>query len=792
MKVVVVESPSKAKTINKYLGSDYKVLASYGHVRDLPSKDGSVDPSKNFSMIWEVDDRAKKQLAEIKKALKGADQLLLATDPDREGEAISWHVQNVLEEEKALKNIDVKRVVFYEVTKNAVLEAMDNPRDLNKELIDAYLARRALDYLVGFTLSPVLWRKLPGSRSAGRVQSVALRLVAERESEIEAFRAQEYWSVLGRFFGTPDRTVESRLTVFDGKKLEKFDLNTEALAKGAVEEIKKHAYSVAEISKKQVKRSPSAPFTTSTLQQEASRKLGYGARKTMQLAQRLYEGTDLGDGETVGLITYMRTDSITVSTEAVKGARDFIGKKFGEKYLPSSPRMYKSKSKNAQEAHEAIRPTDLHRTPESVKSSLDLDQFKLYELIWKRMVASQMENALIDQVGADITSADKKITFRATGSTVAFDGFMALYQEDQDDATDEESKMLPPLKEGETLDLREITPNQHFTQPPPRYTEASLVKKLEELGIGRPSTYASIISTLLDRKYVNLEKKRLIPQPLGRLVTSFLKAFFHRYVEYDFTANLEEKLDDISNGDLSWTEVLRQFWETFSATAEEAKGLKFADVIENLEKDLEPFIFSSKEEGKPSKTCPACGSGTLSLKLGKFGAFVGCSNYPDCSYSRKLTAESAEKESGQEDGAEEKAMPFETKVLGEDPKSGESVTLRKGPYGFYFQWGEGQTSGKKKIKPKRVAVPKGKEITALTLEDALSAGALPRSLGTHPQTGEEIIAGIGRFGPYVKHQNKFKSLAKTDDVLTIGLDRAVELLAEESKPRPPKTRKSKS
>lgn len=790
MKVVVVESPSKAKTINKYLGSDYKVLASYGHVRDLPSKDGSVDPDNHFSMIWETDEKSRKQLSEIKKALKGADQLLLATDPDREGEAISWHVQNVLQEEKALQNIDVKRVVFYEVTKNAVLDAMAHPRDLNKELIDAYLARRALDYLVGFTLSPVLWRKLPGSRSAGRVQSVALRLVAERESEIEAFRSQEYWSVIGQFFGAPDRTIESKLTIFNGKKLDKFDLNTEALAKAAVNEIERHAYSVAEIAKKQIKRSPSAPFTTSTLQQEASRKLGFGARKTMQLAQRLYEGVDLGGGETVGLITYMRTDSLNVSTEAVQGTRAFIQKKFGDKYLPNSPRVYKNKAKNAQEAHEAIRPTDLQRAPESVRSVLDSDQFKLYELIWKRMVASQMENALIDQVGADILSADKKIAFRATGSTVAFDGFMILYQEDQDDAADEESKMLPPLKEGEKLDLREIVPHQHFTQPPPRYTEASLVKKMEELGIGRPSTYASILSTLLDRKYVTLEKKRLLPQPLGRLVTSFLKAFFCRYVEYDFTANLEEKLDDISNGTLTWTDVLSHFWSTFSATAEEAKNLKFAEVIESLEKDLEPFIFPSTETGDPSKTCPQCTTGTLSLKLGKFGAFMGCSNYPECSYSRKLTAGSQEENQNPE-GEHPKVSSFETRNLGVDPQTREPVTLRKGPYGFYFQWGEEQVVGKKKIKPKRVAVPKGKEIERLTLEDALSIGALPRSLGRHPETGEEIIAGLGRFGPYVKHQNKFKSLAKTDDVLTIALDRAVALLAEESKPRP-HHKKSKS
>ncbi len=791
MKVVVVESPSKAKTINKYLGSDYKVLASYGHIRDLPSRNGSVNPEQNFNMVWEVDDKAERHINEILKSLKGADQLLLATDPDREGEAISWHVKEVLDQKKALANIDVKRVVFYEVTKKAILEAVKQPRPLNQELIEAYLARRALDYLVGFTLSPILWRKLPGSRSAGRVQSVALRLTTEREDEIEAFRTQEYWTINAEFLGKPQKHLKARLTHFQGKKLEKFDLSDQTKAQNAQVEIEKHLYKVLEVEKKQTKRHPSPPFTTSTLQQEASRKLGFSAKKTMQLAQHLYEGFEVG-GETVGLITYMRTDSVNLAQEALFAARDLIKQQYGSNYCPESPRAYKSKAKNAQEAHEAIRPTDVIRVPNTLKSVLDTDHFRLYELIWKRTVASQMESALLDQVGVDIANPKKDIILRATGSTIAFDGYLKVYEEGKDDEASEQEQILPPLVPGEDLDLQTIHPEQHFTQPPPRYTEASLVKKLEELGIGRPSTYASIISTLIDRKYVVLDKKRLKPEPLGRLVTAFLKNYFAKYIEYDFTAHLEEELDEISNGKLSWFKVLEAFWKQFYATVEQAAPLKIADVITQLERDLEKLIFMPIEGSSDARQCPQCKEGKLNLKLGKWGAFVGCSNYPTCAFTRKLVSDGTEEEVQPQEGEEKAASKniFEPKTLGKDPTSNATVSLRKGPYGFYLQWdGEGQPAqavakgkGKKAdvSKPKRVAIPKGRSVESITLEDALALGALPRTVGTHPETGKLITAAIGRFGPYVKHESTFKSIGKNDDVLTVTLERALELLSQES------------
>jgi DNA topoisomerase-1 len=791
MKVVVVESPSKAKTINKYLGPGYKVLASYGHIRDLPSRNGSVNPEQNFNMVWEIDDRAERHINEILKSLKGADQLLLATDPDREGEAISWHVKEVLDQKKALENIDVKRVVFYEVTKKAILEAVKQPRPLNQELIEAYLARRALDYLVGFTLSPILWRKLPGSRSAGRVQSVALRLTTEREDEIEAFRSQEYWTINAEFLGQPQKQVRARLTHFKGIKLDKFDLSDESKARQAQTEIEKYLYEVLEVEKKQTKRNPSPPFTTSTLQQEASRKLGFSAKKTMQLAQHLYEGFEVG-GETVGLITYMRTDSVNLAQEALFATRDFIKQQYGSSYCPESPRAYKSKAKNAQEAHEAIRPTDVMRTPNILKTILDNDHFKLYELIWKRTIASQMESALLDQVGVDIANPSKEIILRATGSTIAFDGYLKVYEEGKDDEASEQEQILPPLKQGEDLKLQAVHPEQHFTQPPPRYTEASLVKKLEELGIGRPSTYASIISTLIDRKYVVLDKKRLKPEPLGRLVTAFLKNYFSKYIEYDFTAHLEEELDEISTGKISWFKVLEDFWKQFYATVEQASPLKIADVITQLEKDLEKLIFIPMDGVSDSRQCPQCKEGKLNLKLGKWGAFVGCSNYPTCGFTRKL-AGALKEEEGQTQSPEEKETPkiiFEPKTLGTDPESQAIVSLRKGPYGFYLQWDiEGQPApaspkgkGKKAdvSKPKRVAVPKGKSVESLTLQDALALGALPRTVGTHPETGKTITAAIGRFGPYVKHESTFKSIGKDDDVLTVSLERALELFSQES------------
>jgi DNA topoisomerase I len=766
MKVVVVESPAKAKTINKYLGSDYKVVASYGHVRDLPAKDGSVLPDADFAMSWEVDGKSEKHLKTILEAVRGADRLFLATDPDREGEAISWHVREVLNSRRGLKHLDIKRVVFNEVTKNAVLDAFTRPREIDRELVEAYLARRALDYLVGFTLSPVLWRKLPGSRSAGRVQSVALRLVCERESEIEAFKSREYWTIEVEFKTESGQTFTARLTHLDGKRLERFDLDSEAKARAAADAIlRASGFTVAEIDSRQVRRNPFAPFTTSTLQQEASRKLGLSANRTMQIAQRLYEGIELA-GETVGLITYMRTDGVAISAEAIAAARQLIGGEFGARYLPDAPRVYRSPAKNAQEAHEAIRPTDIARKPTNVVPHLDRDQLRLYELIWKRTVASQMASALLEQVAVDIADAAGRLRLRANGSVILFDGFLTLYQEDRDDTPDEEGEggHLPAMRKAERLARGEVTPSQHFTQPPPRYTEASLVKKLEELGIGRPSTYASILQVLQDRDYVRLEKRRFVPEDRGRLVTAFLTSFFERYVEYNFTADLENQLDDVSGGRIDWKEVLRNFWRDFSAAIDGTKELTIGRVLTALDEALGPHFFPNGDSGHDPRLCPVCGAGRLSLKLGKFGAFIGCSNYPNCRFTRPLAVES-----------EAEATAPET-ALGTDPGTGLAVTLKKGPYGHYVQLGEGNGE----FKPKRVSLPRSLKPAEIDLETALRLLALPRELGRHPETGEAIVAGIGRFGAYIKHGTTFKSLGADDDVLTIGLNRAVVLLAEPS------------
>ena len=765
MKVVVVELPAKAKTINKYLGSDYKVVASYGHVRDLPAKDGSVLPELDFAMSWEVDGKSEKHLKTILEAVRGADRLFLATDPDREGEAISWHVSEVLNSRRGLKHLDIKRVVFNEVTKNAVLDAFTRPREIDRELVEAYLARRALDYLVGFTLSPVLWRKLPGSRSAGRVQSVALRLVCERESEIEAFKSREYWTIEVEFKTEAGQTFTARLTHLDGKRLERFDLDTEAKARAAADTIlRASGFTVAEIDSRQVRRNPFPPFTTSTLQQEASRKLGLSANRTMQIAQRLYEGIELA-GETVGLITYMRTDGVAISAEAIAAARQLIGGEFGARYLPDAPRVYRSPAKNAQEAHEAIRPTDLARKPADVASHLDRDQLRLYELIWKRTVASQMASALLEQVAVDIADAAGRLRLRANGSVILFDGFLTLYQEDRDDTVDEEGEggRLPAMRKAERLARGEVKPSQHFTQPPPRYTEASLVKKLEELGIGRPSTYASILQVLQDRDYVRLEKRRFVPEDRGRLVTAFLTNFFERYVEYNFTADLENQLDDISGGRIDWKEVLRNFWRDFSAAIDGTKELTISQVLTALDEALGPHFFPNGNSGHDPRLCPVCGAGRLSLKLGKFGAFIGCSNYPNCRFTRPLAVES-----------DAEATAPET-TLGTDPGTGLAVTLKKGPYGHYVQLGEGNGD----FKPKRVALPRSLKPAEIDIETALRLLALPRELGRHPETGDAIVAGIGRFGAYIKHGSTFKSLG-ADDVLTIGLNRAVVLLAEPS------------
>jgi len=772
MKVVVVESPAKARTINRYLGSDYTVVASYGHVRDLPAKDGSVLPDADFAMSWEVDGKSEKHMKAIVQAVRNADGLFLATDPDREGEAISWHVREVLDSRRVLKHLDVKRVVFNEVTRSAVLDAFSRPREIDRELVEAYLARRALDYLVGFTLSPVLWRKLPGSRSAGRVQSVALRLICEREAEIEAFKPREYWTIEVEFKTEAGQTFTARLTHLDGKRLDRFDLDTEAKARAAANAIlRAFGFAVAEIDSRQVRRNPFPPFTTSTLQQEASRKLGLSASRTMQIAQRLYEGVDLA-GETVGLITYMRTDGVAISGEAIAAARHLIGGEFGPRYVQDAPRVYRSPAKNAQEAHEAIRPTDLNRKPTDVVRYLDQDQRRLYELIWKRTIASQMASALLEQVAVDIADATARLRLRANGSVILFDGFLALYQEDRDDTiSDEEGEgtRLPAMRKAERLTRGEVAPSQHFTQPPPRYTEASLVKKLEELGIGRPSTYATILQVLQDRAYVRLEKRRFVPEDRGRLVTAFLTSFFERYVEYNFTADLENQLDDISGGRINWKEVLRNFWRDFSGAVDGTKELTISQVLAALDAELGPHFFANDGTGRDPRLCPGCSAGRLSLKLGKFGAFIGCSNYPVCRYTRSLIVEGEAESSIQET------------ALGPEPATALPVTLKKGPYGHYVQLGEGEGDGD--AKPKRVALPRSISPVDVDLETALRLLSLPRELGRHPETGEPIIAGIGRFGPYIKHGNTFKSLGIDDDVLTIGLNRAIVLLAEASPER---------
>ncbi|MBO0710220.1 MAG: type I DNA topoisomerase [Acetobacteraceae bacterium] len=761
--VVVVESPAKAKTINKYLGGGYTVLASFGHVRDLPPKDGSVRPEQDFAMDWEADERGNRQVAAIVKALKGARTLYLATDPDREGEAISWHVRAMLEDKRALKGVKVERITFNEITRTAIRSAMAQPRDLDHPLIEAYLARRALDYLVGFTLSPVLWRKLPGSRSAGRVQSVALRLICEREAEIESFRPREYWTVEALFTTPGGVPFTARLTHLDGKRLDQFDLNDEARALRAKAAVEAGRFTVGSVERKRVKRNPPPPFTTSTLQQESSRKLGFGAQQTMRLAQQLYEGVEIG-GDTVGLITYMRTDGVQMAQDAVSAIRAHVGEAYGPDYLPPGPREYASRAKNAQEAHEAVRPTDVAHTPESVAHSLTAEQRRLYELIWKRAVASQMQSAELDQVSVEVTDR-AGIRLRATGSVVAFDGFLKLYREDTDDqAEEEDGRMLPPMAERDALRRGDVAANQHFTQPPPRYSEASLVKKLEELGIGRPSTYASILSVLQDRNYVRLEKKRFIPEDRGRLVTAFLTSFFERYVDTGFTASLEEQLDDISGGRADWREVMRAFWEEFSKAVDQTTDLKISDVISALDQDLGPHFFPPREDGSDARACPACGNGRLGLKLGRFGSFIGCSNYPACQYTRRLAIETGEDTEGG------------VRVLGTHPETGDEITVRRGPYGLYVQ--QGENGEDKKQKPKRTSLPRSMDGEQLSLEQAIGLLSLPRSIGLHPETREPIEAGIGRFGPYVRMGSVFGSLDRDDDILSIGINRAVDVLAK--------------
>ena len=764
--LVIVESPAKAKTINKYLGANYHVVASFGHVRDLPPKDGSVRPDEDFAMDWAVADRSKKHISEISKAARTARRILLATDPDREGEAISWHVQELLANAGRLRNVDIKRITFNEITKAAVLDAIRHPRELNRELIDAYLARRALDYLVGFTLSPVLWRKLPGSKSAGRVQSVALRLIAEREAEIEAFVAREYWTIEAALTSPQGAGFAARLTHLDGQKLGKFDIGNHADAHTIADRLRGLSYQVATVETKEVRRRPAPPFTTSTLQQEASRKLGFSATQTMRTAQRLYEGVDLG-GETVGLITYMRTDGLQLAADAIDAARGLIGDAYGPAYVPGKPNHYKSTQKNAQEAHEAIRPTDPTRRPESLAARLDRDMLRLYDLIWKRMIACQMAPAVLDQMSADIASSDRKAVLRATGSVVKFDGFLRVYEEGRDDTGDDRDadSRLPPLKTGDAIGLNTVDPIQHFTQPPPRYTEASLVKRMEELGIGRPSTYASILQVLQDRDYVRLVKRRFVPEDRGRLVTTFLTAYFNRYVEYDFTAQLEEQLDDISGGRIDWRTVLRNFWRDFSNAIDGTRDLTITAVINVIDQALGPHFFPPRADGTDPRRCPSCTSGRLGIKFARSGGFIGCSNYPDCRFTRPLEVPGS-------DGEAQAAAQL-PRALGQHPETGQPVSVRSGPYGLYVQLGDGEDGAK----PKRASLPTGTDPMTVTLEAACQALVLPRLVGNHPETGDPIEANTGRFGPYLKYQSRFWSLAADEDVLSIGMNRAVQLLA---------------
>ena len=754
MPVVVVESPAKAKTINKYLGADYTVLASYGHVRDLPAKDGSVDTDHDFAMTWEVATESKKHVRAIAEALKTDDVLILATDPDREGEAISWHLQEALAS-SIRKGKQVSRVTFNAITKAAVTEAMTQPRQVDQALVDAYLARRALDYLVGFTLSPVLWRKLPGAKSAGRVQSVCLRLIVDREMEIEAFRAREYWTVAATLVTPRGQEFEARLTVLGGKKLDKFDIPTATAAELAVQAVTSRGLTVRSVEAKPASRNPYPPFMTSTLQQEASRKFGMGAKQCMGAAQRLYEA---------GYITYMRTDGIDMAPEAVMAARDEIKRRFGAAYVPDSPRMYKNKAKNAQEAHECIRPTEMQTSPESLK--LEPDQRKLYDLIWKRTIASQMSAARMERTTVDVTSADAQVELRATGQVVLFDGFLKVYEEGRDDEDEDEGR-LPLIMQGEPAEKRSITPEQHFTQPPPRYTEATLVKRMEELGIGRPSTYASILTTIQEREYVRKDKNRLIPEDKGRLVTAFLTNYFRKYVEFDFTADLEGQLDDVSAGERDYKEVLARFWRDFSAAIAETADLRIGEVLDKIDEFLGPHLYPARADGSDPRICQVCGTGKLHLKTARSGgAFIGCGNYPECRYTRPISVTGDEGAAGFADG----------QVLGHDD-AGLPITLRNGRFGPYVQRGE---ATEESPKPPRASLPKGWAPDGLTLDRALMLLNLPRQIGPHPDDGVMVEAAIGRFGPYVKHGSVYANIADVDEVFTIGMNRAVEVIAQKA------------
>ncbi|AGA64396.1 DNA topoisomerase I [Liberibacter crescens BT-1] len=779
MYVVVVESPTKAKTISKYLGSDYKVLSSFGHVRDLPAKNGSVIPQKDFEMTWEVDKSSKKHMEMIANAVKSSESLILATDPDREGEAISWHVLSLLQNKNITDNKSIKRVVFNAVTKQAVLDAIKHPRDIDLALVSAYLARRALDYLVGFNLSPVLWRKLPGARSAGRVQSVALRLICNRELDIERFIPKEYWLLSVLLETQKGELFEAQLVSVNSKRIEKNSICNQHDANVLTSLLTGASYKVEKIEKKPIKRNPSPPFTTSTLQQSASSRLGFSASKSMKIAQKLYEGINL-DGETVGLITYMRTDGVQIAAEAIEAARHSIKTHFGDQYVPEKPRVYSTKAKNAQEAHEAIRPTDFNRFPNKIAKFLESDQLRLYELIWKRSIASQMSSAEFERTTITIQAKnnhDDTAILRKSGSTLCFDGFLASWKDYTDtEKDDDEDTLLPYMKQNEVLLEKKINASQHFTEPPPRYSEASLIKNLEELGIGRPSTYTAILTTLCDRDYIVIDKRQLLPQNKGRLVTAFLESFFRQYVEYDFTAELEEKLDMISSGALNWKDVLREFWQEFIIKIDNTKKLCVSDVIDTLNNLLAPLLFPQKDDVIDSRKCLACNTGQLSLKLSKYGAFIGCTNYPKCNYTRLFSYENQLLTAP--------STTIEPKILGSDPLTNETITLRSGRFGFYVQRGE------EKNKMSRCSLPKSWNANDVDYEKAVALLSLPRSVGTHPETDKIISTGIGRYGPYLKYDDTYFKLQSIEEVFNISIDDATVIITEKLKQGKKKSRSS--
>ncbi len=771
MNLVIVESPAKAKTINKYLGDNFTVLASYGHIRDLPSKNGSVDPEDKFKMIWEVDSFSKKYLKEITDVAKKSDKIILATDPDREGEAIAWHVKEYLDEKKLLKDKKIERVVFNEITKKAVTNGIDNPRDIEPNLVDAYMARRALDYLVGFNISPILWTKLPGSKSAGRVQSVALRLLTEREHEIEQFKPEEFWTLNVNFKTSKNYILNSNIVLLNNSKIEKFSFNYKKDIDKAIEEIKKSNYKISDINSKIYTRNPLGPFTTSTLQQTASSKLGFGASRTMQIAQRLYQGIDI-EGDTVGLITYMRTDGTNISNDAVIDFRNFIKKSYGEDYLPGEANNYSGKkAKNAQEAHEAIRPTDITRTPDLMKKFLSTDQIKLYDLIWSRALSSQMQSAKFDRKTITIISDNNMNEFKCSGSTIKFDGFLKLTRIDDN----EDEKILPDVNK-EIVKIDNFIDQQHFTQPPPRYSEASLVKKLEELGIGRPSTYASIISVISNRGYADIVNKRFFPTDRGKLLSAFLEKLFSKYVDYGFTAGLEEQLDDITAGKEEWVKVLDNFWKDFNINVSNVKEKRTREVLDLLNESLGELIFESDENGKINRKCKLCNKGELSLKNSfRGGAFIGCSNYPDCKFTRPLSKTKAN----------DQIALAEPKLIGQY-YNGKDIYLKNGRFGPYLQYeiiDEENTNKKKKKKKenenlRNVSIPKGIKIDQIDLEKAKYLCSLPKIIGQHPDSGSDITINSGRFGPYLKCENKSARLENVDELFTIGLNRAITLIAE--------------